>query len=192
MQRRAAVQAVFQIFGLLTLGGSFQAQAQSVEVYEVEMRWVTHSGVQPGTLSTGSTRAHLDYLGQAIRVQAGERAAWRLLEPHEGWQFVWTTQEQGGRVRLESPNGAPRVWELGLVASRRSVREPLSLSLEWTQPEGQGGSQSWRSRLPVQPDHWTVVARAGRWDAPLADGTLRTGAAVPVRELQVRLRPVLQ
>ncbi|MBH9553577.1 hypothetical protein [Inhella gelatinilytica] len=192
MKRRVATVAAFQAVGFWALGGLASVGAQTAEVLEVELRWVTHSGVQPGSLSTGSTRAQLDYLGPALRVQAGERAAWRLLEPQEGWQFAWTTQEQGGRLRLESPTGAPRFWELGLVTTRRSAREPLSLSLEWTQPEGQGGSQSWRSRLPVQPDHWTVVARAGRWASQPADGTLRTGEAPVVRELQVRVRSVPQ
>lgn len=161
-------------------------------VYELELRWVEWSQAagglstaQPPSQGLSTLPSGLPSLGPGLRVQAGASAEWELQHPGEGWQ--WLQLRQGG-ARIQWHAAQPQPWRLRFTPTPRG--QAVQLALEWQQPEGAGGRQLWRSQLSVRPDHWVVLARTGRAPAQ-PPGVLSTHSPGPQRELQIRLRQIL-
>ena len=169
--------------------------ASASPVLEMELRWVeqTVQASRPGekVLST-QAGARITPLGPVMRVQAGATAQWSL--QLEG-QPMWLQQGQGRARVVVQAGEARRTWQLEATPQWRGERKPLQLQLHWQQPaDGAGGSQSWRTTLPVNAGQWAVVSRQPSGEAPasLLTGTLSTRPLAQVRELQVRVSPVLE
>lgn len=167
--------------------------AELPPVYELELRWVEWgrssgglSTAQPPADGLSTTAPGIPTLGPGLRVQAGAAAEWELEHPGEGWQ--WLQLRQGG-ARIQWNAARPQPWRLRFTPTPRG--QAVQLALEFQQPEGPGGRQFWRSQLTVRPDHWVVLARSGMAQPRLPPGALSTQALGPQRELQIRLRQVL-
>lgn len=169
--------------------------ASASPVLEMELRWVeqTVQASRPGekVLST-QAGARITPLGPVMRVQAGATAQWSL--QLEG-QPMWLQQGQGRARVVVQAGEARRTWQLEATPQWRGERQPLQLQLHWQQPADEaGGRQSWRTSLPVRAGHWVTVSRqpGAAAQAPQPPGTLSTRPLGQVRELQVRVSPVLE
>jgi hypothetical protein len=169
--------------------------ASALPVLELELRWVeqTVQASTPGArvLST-QAGARITPLGPVMRVQAGRTAQWSL--QLEG-QAMWLQQRQGGAKVVLQTGAGRRAWHLEATPQWRGERQPIQLQLHWQQPADEAGaSQSWRSTLPVRAGHWVTVSRQPSASAATAEpaGTLSTRPLAQVRELQVRVSPVLE
>lgn len=174
---------------------AFVLAATALPVLEVELRWVeqTVQASLPGerVLSTQGG-ANITPLGPVLRVQAGATAQWSL--QLEG-QAMWLQQRQGQAKVLVQAGEGRREWQLEVTPQWRGERQPIQLQLHWQQPAADaGGKQSWRSSLPVSAGQWVMVSRqpAPTAQAPEPQGTLSTKPLGQVRELQVRISPVLE
>lgn len=167
--------------------------AELPPVYELELRWVEWgrgsgglSTAQPPTDGLSTSAPGIPTLGPGLRVQAGATAEWELEHPGAGWQ--WLQLRQGG-ARIQWNAAQPQPWRLRFTPTPRG--QAVQLALEFQQPEGPGGRQFWRSQLTLRPDHWVVLARSGMAQPRLPPGALSTQALGPQRELQIRLRQIL-
>jgi hypothetical protein len=169
--------------------------ASASPVLEMELRWVeqTVQASRPGEkVLSSQAGARITPLGPVMRVQAGATAQWSLQLEGEP---MWLQQGQGRARVVVQAGEARREWQLEATPQWRGERQPLQLQLHWQQPADEaGGSQSWRTTLPVRAGHWVTVSRqpGAAAQAPQPRGTLSTQPLGQVRELQVRVSPVLE
>ncbi len=176
---------------------AFVLAASALPLLELELRWVeqTVHASRPGERVLGTqSGAQISPLGPVLRVQAGSTVQWSLTL--EG-SAMWLQQAQGtSRVLLQGGEGA-RAWQLEATPQWLGERQPIQLQLHWQQPTDDaagGGRQSWRTQLPVRAGHWVTVSKqpSAAFQATLPSGALSTRPLARVRELQVRVSPVLE
>jgi hypothetical protein len=182
-------------------GIAMLALAAGLAMVELELREVEQIVVAPGSLSTAQAR--IRPVGQVLRVAPGGVAQWHLAFSPAGVPAVAPALA----VRLQRPSAPgqpPRatpeaVLLQGDAAGSRWELSARLLSLEggdarlalrWMREHhGEGGSTQVEQRFRLE--HWTVVARKRPGSAP-PPGTVSTRPVAEVKELQMRVRPVLE
>lgn len=203
---RLALLAALASAGL----GPASVCAQSAPtLLEVELRWVEQSlpgqagalssaGLPrgAGTTTTAPPHAGIRPAGPVLRVQSGATAVWQLQPPSALQLLAHQPLRDGRGTQVTVPlwgsvgASAPSAdWRL--EATPTLLRKgQVSLRLSWQQPQPEGQT-TLQTTLPLRLGHWTVVARSPAPPLP-EPGTLRSSDTVhPIRELQVRVNPVL-